>query len=141
MRQFRIDFSRNLARENKSKFTELNSRLAALEWRVHRGENLSALLEEARAELGPGCYVTGAGPGGSRRGKINSIFPQAGKSSRPTETDQNAIRQSDGTVVLSKNDVLGVWHDFYFHLFSTQELSEVDLQLFLDSIERRRVRT
>ena len=51
LRGFIIDSCRNLARENKSKFTELNSRLVALERRVHRGENLSALLEEARAEL------------------------------------------------------------------------------------------
>ena len=51
LHRFIIDFSRNLERENKSKFTELNSRLAALEPQVHRGRNLSALLEEARAEL------------------------------------------------------------------------------------------
>ena len=51
LRRFIIDISHNLARENKSKFTELNSRLAALERRVCHGENLSTLLEEARAEL------------------------------------------------------------------------------------------
>ena len=51
LRRFIIDISHNLARENKSKFTELNSRLAALERRVRHGENLSTLLEEARAEL------------------------------------------------------------------------------------------
>ena len=40
-------------------------------------------------------------------------------------------------MVSSTNDVLGVWHDFYFRLFSSQELSKVDQQPFLDSIERR----
>ena len=49
----------------------------------------------------------------------------------------NAIRRSDGTVVSSTNDVLGVWHDFYFRLFSSQELSKVDQRPFLDSIESR----
>ena len=49
----------------------------------------------------------------------------------------NAIRRSDGTVVSSTNDVLGVWRDFYFRLFSSQELSEVDQRPFLDSIKRR----
>ena len=49
----------------------------------------------------------------------------------------NAIKRSDGTMVLSTNDVLGVWHDFYFRLFLSQELSEVNQRLFLNSIERR----
>ena len=48
----------------------------------------------------------------------------------------NAIRRSDGTVVSSANDVLGD-RDFYFRLFSSQELSEADQRPFLDSIERR----
>ena len=51
LHQFIIDFSRNLVRENKSKFTKLNSRLADLERRVSHGKNLSALLEETRGEL------------------------------------------------------------------------------------------
>ena len=49
----------------------------------------------------------------------------------------NAIWQSDGTVVSSTNDVLEVWRDFYFRLFLSQKLSEVDKRLFLGSIERR----
>ena len=49
----------------------------------------------------------------------------------------NAIRRSDGTVVSSTNDVLGVWPDFYVRFFSSQELSEVDQRPFLDSIEHR----
>ena len=40
-------------------------------------------------------------------------------------------------MVSSTNDVLGVWRDFYFRLFSSQELSEVDQRPFLDSIECR----
>ena len=51
LHQFIIYFSCSLAMENKSRFTELNSRLVALERRVHRGESLSTFLEEARAEL------------------------------------------------------------------------------------------
>ena len=51
LRRFVVDFSLNLARENGDKFAGLNSRLADLERRVHRGENLSTLLDEARAEL------------------------------------------------------------------------------------------
>ena len=49
----------------------------------------------------------------------------------------NAIRQRDGTVASSTNEVLGVWSDFYFRLFLSQELSEVDPRLSLNSIERR----
>ena len=50
----------------------------------------------------------------------------------------NAIRQSNGTVVTSTNDILNVWSDFYFCLFfSSQELSKGDQGLFLNSIERR----
>ena len=63
-------------RENKSKFTELNSRLAALERRVHRGENLSALLKEARAELdeylsqqAQGAMLRAQVRGGQQKGK------------------------------------------------------------------------
>ena len=40
-------------------------------------------------------------------------------------------------MVSSKTDVLGVWHDFYFCLFSSQELSEVGQRPFLASMERR----
>ena len=40
-------------------------------------------------------------------------------------------------MVTSKTDVMNVWSEFYFRLFSSQELSEGDQGLFLDSIERR----
>ena len=143
LRQFIIDFSRNLARENKSKFVELNSRLAALERRVHRGENLSALLEQARAELDE--YLSQQAQGAMLRAQVR----EAAEGERSTayflrqervrgqQKLINAIRRSDGTVVSSTNDVLGVWRDFYFRLFSSQELSAVDQRPFLDSIERR----
>ena len=49
----------------------------------------------------------------------------------------NAIRRRDGSVAMGTNDVLDVWGDFYFHLFSLQDLSEGDQGHFLDSIERR----
>ena len=127
MRWFIIDFSRNLARENKSNFTELNSRLAALERRVHRGENLSALLEEARAELDE--YLSQQAQGAMLRAQVR----EAAEGERSTAY----FLRRDGTVVSSKNDVLGVWCDFYFRLFLSQELSEVDQRPFLDSIERR----
>ena len=51
LRWFIIDFSCNSAWESKGKFAWLNSRLADLDQRIHRGENLSALRERARAEL------------------------------------------------------------------------------------------
>ena len=143
MHRFIIDFSRNLARENKSKFTELNSRLAALERRVQRCENLSALLDEARAELDE--YLSHQAQGAMLRAQVR----EAAEGERSTayflrqervrgqQRLINAIRRSDGTVVSSTNDVLEVWCNFYFRLFSSQELSEVDQRLFLDSIERR----
>ena len=143
LRWFIIDFSRNLARENKSKFTKLNSRLAALERRVHRGENLSALLKEARAELDE--YLSHQAQGAMLRAQVR----EAAEGERSTtyflrqervrgqQKLINAIRRSDGTVASSTNDVLGVWHDFYFRLFSSQELSEADQRPLLDSIEHR----
>ena len=143
LRRFIIDFSRNLACENKSKFTELNSRLAALERRVHRGENLSALLEEARAELDE--YLSHQAQGATLRAQIREAAEGERSMAyflrqervRGQQKLINAIRQSDGTVVSSTNDVLGVWRDFYFRLLSSQELSEVDQRPFLDFIERR----
>ena len=143
LRQFIIDFSHNLARENKNKFTELNSRLVALEQRVHRGENLSALLEEARTELDE--YLSQQAQGAmlwaqvreATEGERSTAYFLRQERVRGQQKLINAIRRSDGTVVSSTSDVLGVWRDFYFRLFSSQELSEVDQRPFLDSIERR----
>ena len=141
--RFIIDFSRNLARENKSKFTELNSRLAALERRVHRGENLCALLEEARAELDE--YLSHQAQGAMLRapvreaaeGERSKAYFLRQERVRGQQKLINAIRQSDGTVVSSTNDILGVWRNFYFRLFLSQELSKVNQRPFLDSIEGR----
>ena len=143
MHRFIIDFSRNLARENKSKFTELNSRLAALERRVQRCENLSALLDEARAELDE--YLSHQAQGAMLRAQVREAAERERSTAyflrqervRGQQRLINAIRRSDGTVVSGTNDVLEVWRDFYFRLFSSQGLSEVDQRLFLDSIERR----
>ena len=137
LRRFIIDFSRNLACENKSKFTELNSRLAALERRVHRGE------KEARAELDE--YLSKQAQGAMLRAQVreaaegerSTAYCLRQERVRGQQKLINAIRRSDGTVVSRTNDVLEVWCDFYFRLFSSKELSEVDQQPFLDSIERR----
>ena len=47
------------------------------------------------------------------------------------------IRRSDGTVATDTNDVLDVWGEFYFCMFSSQDLSEGIQGHFLDPIERR----
>ena len=74
---------------------------------------------------------------GRRSGRRSTAYFLRQERVRGQQKLINAIRQSDGTVVSSTNDVLGVWRDFYFRLFLSQELSEVDQRLFLDSIERR----
>ena len=143
MRLFVVDFSRNLAQENGDKFAGLNSRLADLERRVHRGENLSTLLDEARAELEE--FLSHQAQGAKLRAQVREAVEGERSTAyflrkervRGQQKLINAIRRSDGTVVTSKTDVMNVWSEFYFRLFMSQELSEGDQGLFLDSIERR----
>ena len=84
LRRFVVDFLRNLAQENDDKFAGLNSRLADLERRVHRGENLSTLLDEARAELEE--FLSHQAQGAKLRAQVREAVE--GESSRPAETDQ-----------------------------------------------------
>ena len=143
LRRFAVDFSCNLAQENGDKFAGLNSRLTDLERRVQRGENLSALLDKARAELEE--FLSHQAQGAKLRAQVREAVEGERSTAyflrkervRGQQKLINAIRRSDGTVVMSKTDVMDVWSEFYFRLFSSQELSEGDQGLFLDSIERR----
>ena len=143
MRRFVVDFSRNLAQENGDKFAGLNSRLTDLERRVQRGENLSALLDEARAGLEE--FLSHQAQGAKLRAQVREAVEGERSTAyflrkervRGQQKLINAIRRRDGTVVTSRTDVMNVWSEFYFRLFSSQELSEGDQGLFLDSIERR----
>ena len=84
LRRFVVDFLRNLAQENGEKFAGLNSRLADLERQVHRGENLSTLLDEARAELEE--FLSHQAQGAKLQAQVREAVE--GESSRPAETDQ-----------------------------------------------------
>ena len=133
--RFVVDFSRNLAQENGDKFAGLNSRLTDLERQVHRGENLYVLLDEARAELEE---ISHQAQGAKLRAQVREAVEGERSTAyflrkervRGQQKLINAIRRSDGTVVTSKTDVMNVWSEFYFRLFSSQELSEGDQGLF-----------
>ena len=112
LRRFVVDFSRNLAQENGDKFAGLNSRLADLERRVYRGENLSALLDEARAELEE--FLSHQAQDAKLRAQVREAVEGERSTAyflgkervRGQQKLINAIRQSDGTVVTSKTDVI-----------------------------------
>ena len=121
----------------------MNSRLADLDQRVQRGENLSALREKAGAELEE--YLSHQAQGAKLRAQVREAVEGERSTAyllrkervRGQQSLINAIRQSDGTVATNTTDVMNVWGEFYFRLFSSQELSEGNQGLFLDFIERR----
>ena len=140
---FIVDFSCNLAREDRDEFAGLNSRLADLDRRVDRGENLSVLREKVRAELEE--YLSLQAQGAKLRAQVQEAVEGERSTAYFLRKERvcgqqaliNAIRRSDGSVATGTNDVLEAWGEFYFRLFSSQDLSEGDQGHFLDSIERR----
>ena len=143
LRQFIVDFSCNLAQEDRDKFAGLNSRLADLDRRFDHGENLSVLPEKVGAELEE--YLSLQAQGAKLWAQVweavegersTAYFLRKGRV-RGQQTLINAIRRSDGSVATGTNDVLDAWGEFYFRLFSSQDLFEGDQGHFLDSIERR----
>ena len=48
-----------------------------------------------------------------------------------------AIRRSDGTIARSTRDILEVWRDYYFGLFSAQPLVSTDRDFFIDGLQRK----
>jgi exonuclease III len=135
-------FSRRLARDHARLAHELNSKLKDLEKRADGGENLSALLTDTRAELD--AYLLHEAQGARLRAQVQeaeegerstSYFLRKEKV-RGQQRLIKAVRRSDGSVATSAKDVSDVWRDFYFHLFSSQELVIDDQAQFLDGIER-----
>ena len=134
--------SRASSRDKKRKIQALNTAVADIQKRLDNGEQLPGLLEERKAELA--SELLSEAKGAQLRANIR--WAEEGESSTAYFLRQEqvrgqrrlirAVRRKDGTVAKSPSDILGVWRDYYFALFSSQDLEDDEQQLFLDSLER-----
>ena len=131
------------SRDKKRKIRELNAAVADIQKRIDNGEQLPGLLEEKKAELTSELLSEARGA----QLRANIRWAEEGESSSAYFLRQEkvrgqrrlirAIRRSDGQIVKSTQDILGVWRDYYFRLFSSQHLEDQEQGAFLSSLERK----
>ena len=143
LRTFVREFSRSLASDQQRRFNELSSQLADLQQHVDSGDQCSSPLERTRAELD--SYLLNQARGAQLRAQTREAIEGERSTSyflrkeivRGQQRLIHAMTRPVGSLATTKDDILHVWRDFYFYLFSSQHLVEDHQHLFLDPIERR----
>ena len=134
--------SRASSRGKKRKIQELNAAVADIQKRINDSEQLPSLLEEKKAELASELLTEAKGAQLRANirwaeGESSSAYFLRQEKVRGQRRLIQAIHRSDGQIVKLTKDILGVWRDFYFRLFSSQHLEDQEQGAFLSSLERK----
>ena len=142
LKSLMISLSKDLARNDNCIIRELNERIKGVQSQVNSGEQLSGLLEELKAELE--SKLLSKAKGAQLRARIQ--WAEEGEASTAYFLRQervqgqqsliSGVRRVDGSIASSTKEMLTVWRDFYYGLFSSIPLQEEQEQ-FLGSLERK----
>ena len=136
-------FLREKFQQQRHKIKSLNATIKRVQRRINNGEQLPGLLEEVRAELtskllteAKGAQLRAATQWAEERESSTAYFLHQEKV-RGQQHLISGIKRPDGTLTTSTKDMIGVWQDYYFKLFSSEHLDEGEHHPFLEHLERK----
>ena len=125
------------------KIKTLNDSLSILHQQMVSGEAPPSRYEEVRAELEAALETKAKGA----QIRARTQWAEEGEKSTKYFLRQEkihgqrrliaAIRRVDGSIAKETSDILAVWRDYYFKLFSAQPLDHHDQCQFVNSLERQ----
>ena len=135
--------SREMTSEKNQTITEFNKRMQVVQKRLNDGEQLPGLLEEIKAELESKLLIKAKGAQLRARiqwaeeGELSTAYFLCQEQVRGQQSLISGIRRRDGSIATTTKDMLRVWRDYYFRLFSSTPLKEEEQEVFLSSLERK----
>ena len=143
LRQLIRLLSWELSSAKKKRIKELTGSIDVLQKQLDRGESSPADLERAKVALSTELEADARGVQirahvqWAEDGERSSRYFLRQEKLRGQQRLIGAIRSSDGTIARSTRDILAVWRDYYFGLFSAQPLDLADSDFFIDGLQRK----
>ena len=143
MRQLIRLLSWELSSAKKERIRQLSRSIEAFQQQLDRGESSLADLESSKAALSTELEANARGAQirahvqWAEDGERSSRYFLRQEKLRGQQRLIAAIRRSDGTIARSTRDILAVWRDYYFGLFSAQPLAPTDRDFFVDGLQRK----
>ena len=136
-------FSREKSQQQRRKIKSLNATVEHVQRRIDNGEQLPGLLEEVRAELASELLTEAKGAQlraatrWAEDGESSTAYFLRQEKVRGQQRLISGVKRPDGTLAASTKDMIGVWRDYYFKLFSSEHLDEGEQHPFLERLERK----
>ena len=143
LRQLIRLLSWELSSAKKERIRQLSGSIENLQQKLDQGESSLADLESAKTALSAELEADARGAQirahiqWAEDGERSSSYFLRQEKLRGQQRLIAAIRRSDGTIARSTRDILAVWRDYYFGLFSAQPLAPTDRDFFVDSLQHK----